>query len=112
MLEKVKIFYKENLQQKVREGLKLAMKSFIDTLWTYIKEDVILSARKSLKLIAALVLSPEGEAKKDAIIDLIMLKIKLPLVLRPFKGLVRKAIENKIDEVIKGLLGRGLEIVG
>lgn len=112
MWQNIVAFYKENLQQKVREGLKLAAKAFMNTLWTYIREDVILSARKSLKLIAALMTSPEAKEKKEAIIDLIMLKIKLPIVLRPFKFVVRNMISNKIDEVIKELLGKGLEVLG
>ena len=112
MWQNIIAFYKENLQQKVREGLKLAAKAFMDTFWTYIREDVILSARKSLKLITALMTSPEAKEKKEAIIDLIMLKIKLPIVLRPFKFIVRNMISNKIDEVIKELLGKGLEVLG
>ena len=112
MWEKIKAFYKENLQQKVREGLKEAVKAFINVFWNYIKEDAILSARKSLKLIMAIAYSPEGEAKKEAIVDLIMLKIKLPLVAKPFKGLIRKMISNKLDEILQRLFGKGLELVG
>ena len=88
-------YYKENLQQKVRAGLKLAAKAFIDTFWDYIKEEVILSARKSLKLIAAILTSPEAKTKKEAIIDLIILKIKLPVWLKPFKFVVRKMLNGK-----------------
>lgn len=112
MWQNIVTFYKENLQQKVREGLKLAAKAFIDTLWEYIKEDVVLSARKSIKLIAALMTSPEAKEKKEAIVDLIMLKIKLPIVLRPFKFIVRKMVSDKLDEVISKLLGKGLEVLG
>ena len=112
MWEKIINFYKENLQQKVREGIKIAAKAFIDALWNYIKEDVILSARKSLKLIMAIMCSPEAEQKKEVIIDLIMLKIKLPLALRPFKFLIRKMLKDKVEEAIRGLLGKGLELIG
>ena len=112
MWQKILAYYKEHLQEKVRRGLKLAAKAFVDTLWNYIKEEVILSARKSLKLIAALMTSPETKAKKEAIIDLILLKLKLPIWLKPFKFLVKNLISDKIDEVVKTLLGKGFEIVG
>ena len=105
-------YYKEHLRDKVRRGLKIAAQAFINALWNYIKEEVILSARKSLKLIAALLCSPEIKAKKEAIIDLILLKVKLPVWMKPLKFMVRRVISDKIDEIIRGLLGKGFELMG
>ena len=110
-MEKFLIYYRENLQVKVREGLKLAAEAFYKTLWEHIKEEVILSARKSLKRIEEVMKSKEFEDRKDRIIDLIMQKIKLPLVLKPFKGLIRKAIDKKFNEIIVELIGKGLNIL-
>jgi hypothetical protein len=93
----------EELKVKLLEGLKEAWKAFIDTLWEFLKEDVILSARKSLKIIENYLNSTDGQDKKQYIIDLIMEKIKLPLVLKPFKFIVRKMVQDKIDAIIKEL---------
>ena len=112
MFEEILAGLKEDLLPKIKEAFKEALKAFLETFWKYIKEDVILSARKSLKLIAALMTSPEAKEKKEAIVDLIMLKIKLPIALRPFKFIVRKMVSDKIDEVLKTIIGKGLEVVG
>lgn len=91
------------LKSKLLEGFKEAWKAFIDTLWEFLKEDVILSARKSLKIIENYLNSTDGQGKKQYIIDLIMEKIKLPLVLKPFKFIIRKMVQDKIDTIIKEL---------
>ena len=41
----------EELKVKFLDALQAALKAFKDTLWGYLKEDVILSARKSLGII-------------------------------------------------------------
>ena len=111
-MEQIIAYYKENLQPKVREALKLAGKAFLETFWDFLQDDIILSARKSLKLIEQYVHSKKGEEKKKAIVDLIMAKIKLPLPLKPFKGIIRKVVNNKFDEIIETLLGKGIEVLG
>ena len=107
MKEEIITWYKENLQQKVREGLKLAAHAFFATLWDFLKEDIILSARKSLKRIEQIAHSEKGEKAKKKIVDLIMTKIKLPIVIKPFKGIVKKVVENKIEEIIDTILEKG-----
>ena len=112
MFEEIVREFKENLLPRAKEAFKKAIKAFLETFWSYIKDEVILSARRSLKIIEALIQSPEIKESKEAIINLIMLKIKLPLILKPFKGLVRSMISNKIDEVLTTILGKGFEILG
>lgn len=94
----------QNVLTKLIEGIEIAGKEFIKILWGYLREEVILSARKSLGIIKTYLESADGISKKEEIINLIMLKIKLPLVLKPFKGLVRNIVKDKIDDVIKELL--------
>lgn len=97
----------QELLKKLIEGFKIAGKEFLRILWDFTQDEVILSARKSLGIIKSYLESSNGVKKKQEIIDLIMLKIKLPVILKPFKGLVRKLVEDKIDEIIKELLGIG-----
>ena len=101
----------EELKVKLLEGLKKAGKAFIDTLWEFLKDDVILSARKSLGIIDSYLHSTDGLNKKNAVIELIMLKIKLPLALKPFKFVIKKMVQDKIDEVIKELFEKGNELL-
>lgn len=97
----------QELKTKLLEGLKVAGKAFIDTLWEFLQEDVILSARKSLKIIENYLNSTDGLDKKKYIVELIMEKIKLPLPLKPFKFLVRKMVQDKIDDIIETLIKKG-----
>ena len=100
-----------DLKVKLLEGLKVAGKAFIDALWEFIREDVILAARKCLKKIEEVINSQEGKDKLDKIVELIMQKIKLPIVLRPFKGLIKKMIKDKIEDVLHDIFGKGLELL-
>ena len=111
-MDKFKLFYKEYLQDKVREGLKLAFEAFYKTLWDFIKEDVLKAMYDSLKAIEAIVNSKKGQDKKEEIVDLIITKVKLPIVLKPFKGLVKKVILKKIDKLLHKVLGKGFELLG
>ena len=97
---------------KLIEGLRVAGQAFLKVLWDYIKEDVILSARKSLQLLTELVRSDAGQAKKAFIVDIILQKITLPIILKPFKGLIRKLLADKIEEAVIALINKGKEIIG
>lgn len=111
-MEKIKLFYQEHLQAKVREGLKLAFEAFYKTLWDFIKDDVLSTVHDSLEAIQEIVESKKGQDKKEQIVDLILAKAKLPIVLKPFKGLIKKAILKKIDEILHNIFGKGFELLG
>ena len=102
----------ENLKIKLLEGIKEAVSSFITTLWNYVKEEVINSAKQSLDLLSELIKSEVGQAKKEFIVDIIMQKINLPFVLKPFKGLIKKLLANKIEEAVEAIINKGHEFVG
>ena len=112
MFEELIENFKESLLPKIKEAFNHALKAFIDAFWDYIKDEVILSARRSLKILEALVQSPAGKEKKEDIVDLIMLKINLPIVLKPFKGLIRKMVLKKIDEILHNIFGTGFKLLG
>ena len=97
---------------KLIEGLKVATKAFLEALWEFIRDDVILSARKSLQLLTELVKSDAGQAKKAFIVDIVLQKIALPVFLRPFKGLIRRFLADKIEEAVIALINKGKEIIG
>lgn len=107
---KIAQFYKDNLREPIREAFKKAVKACIKLFWEYIKEYVIDSARKSIAFIEAFLSSDAGEAKKQAVVELIMSKLKLPLPLRPFKFLIKKILKDKIDEVVNGALDKVKEL--
>ena len=97
-------FYRENLQEPIREAFKYALSAFLKAFWEYVREYVIASARKSIFLIESFLISDNGKEKKEAVVEIIMSRLQLPLPLRPFKFLVRKILRDKIDDVVNGAL--------
>ena len=90
--------------ESLKTGLQATSKEFLEFLWEFTKDDVILSAQKSLGIIKSYLNSTDAKDKKEYIVELIMTKIKLPLPLKPFKGLVRKLVRDKLDEIINKLI--------
>ena len=88
------------LLEKVKEALPKAVKAFKDTLWAEIKNEVHACAVEVLTDAEKFLTSVEGQQKEEAILDMIMAKIELPLLLKPFKGLIRKIIKSKLENSI------------
>ena len=103
---KIAEFYRENLQEPIREAFKRAVSAFLKAFWEYVREYVIASARKSIFLIESFLISDSGKEKKEAVVEIIMSRLQLPLPLRPFKFLIKKILRNKIDDVVNGALDK------
>ena len=110
--KEVAVYCREVLVPKVIKSVKIAFHAFIETLWECLKDEVMDSARKSLELIKTIWTSTEVKEKKNAIIEVIMLRIKLPLIAKPFKGVIKRIISNKVDDIVEALLGKGFELLG
>ena len=102
----------QNLKIKFFEALIQAKDAFLRTLWNLIKEEVIASANQSLELLTGIIKSDLGKEKKELILDIIMSKLALPVFLKPFKGLIRKFLSNKIEEAVNALINKGHELIG
>lgn len=94
-------------------------KTILQTVLTFILETVIKMAKKALPLLEEIVLEEARNLLEQAtdfisndtfdeakvkLIDKAFERIKLPLVIRPFKGLIKKAIYSKVDEALEGML--------
>ena len=109
---KIVFYCKTELLEQVKEiGLK-ALGELKEFLWNKIKEDVKACAAQIIKDAESFLASAEAEEKKKAILDAIMAKIELPLILKPFKGIVRNIIKGKLEDLIKTVLDKGKELVG
>ena len=102
----------KELKEKALKALKQAGEEFIKRLWELLKNDIIARAKQSLTLLKELVKSEEGQAKKAFIVDIIMDRVKLPIVLKPFKGIIRRILADKIEEAVIGLIEKGQEFIG
>ena len=100
------------LKDRVIEAVKQAGKEFIVRLWELLKNDIIVSAKQSLELLKELIKSEAGQMRKAFIVDIIMDRITLPVILKPFRGIIKKLLADKIEEAVIGLIERGQEFIG
>lgn len=98
-----------NLKDKIKEGFKLALRAFADTLWGFIKEEVENTVQELSVLLEGFLASSEGKKKKKEVVNIILEKINLPLPLKPFKWLIRKVLSDKIEEVVFNALEKTKE---
>ena len=98
-MEEFKLILLE-LKNKLIKGIRDLAEAFIKSLWEYLKAAVIESIKKSLDLLKELVKSEAGQQKKEFILDIVMSKIELPFLLKPFRGLIKKFLANKIEETV------------
>ena len=103
-------YFKTELAGEVKRITFEALKELKEFLWTKIKEDVRTCSIQVIKDAEIFLTSAEAEEKKEAILDAIMIKIDLPLLLKPFKKLVRNIIKGKLEDLIKTVLNTGKEL--
>ena len=107
---KIVFYCKTELLEQVKEiGLK-ALGELKKFLWNKIKEDVKTCAQEIIKDAEAFMTSVECKEKEERILDAIMAKIELPLLLKPFKKLIRSIIKGKIEAAAKAAIEKGKEI--
>ena len=78
-----------------------------ETLLDQIKE----LAQAGVEKVETFVNSDNYDEKKEAVINYIFSKIKLPVYLKLFKGIIKSILSKEIDKVIDKLLGRAKDII-
>ena len=106
MLNKIIIYFNKELKNKVLRALKKALIKFINTLWNELKDDIREQLKIGLTKAQGYYLSEERELKEKFVLDYIMQHIELPVVLRPFKGIVRNIIKGKLEKFVHSVLFR------
>lgn len=111
LLKRAGIWLKNRLWERAKSALLKAWDSFKETLWNEIKDEVKACAIELILDAEKYLTSVEAQQKEQLIIDILMSKIELPLVLRPFKIIIRKMLKNKIEETVQSLLNKGKEFI-
>ena len=104
ILNAVKTFFLIFLKDKCKEILAEVIKEIKEHIWEIIKKEITEAIQETISIIKAYLDSNEGKAKKEAIATIIFEKVKLPVLLRPFKGLIKKKFSDKIDELTVEIL--------
>ena len=112
LLTRAGIWLKNRLWERLRGVFIRAWDSVKETLWSEIELEVRACARELILDAETFLTSIEGQQKEQIIIDILMSKIELPIILKPFKGIVRRILKSKIEETVQGLLNKGKEFIG
>ena len=111
LLQRAGIWLKNRLWERLKGVFVRAWDSIKETLWNEIKEEVRKCAQELIKDAEVFLTSVEAQEKEKIILDFVMAKIELPVVLKPFKGIIRKILKSKLEETIRGLLQKGKDFV-
>lgn len=93
-------YLKNEFGESVKEAFRLSWKFFVDTLWNSIKDEVNSKLKSTVKFIEFYFNSTDYEEKEKAVIDTLMKNISLPLPLKPFRGVLKKILKNKLKKVV------------
>lgn len=76
-------------------------RKLIEKLAPKVKEEITELATKAIKMLKFRVGNYDHTEKLNIVVDFVVSKIKLPLWLKPFKGVVRKVIKETAEGLIK-----------
>lgn len=94
-------YFTSYLFPKIKEAFLNSKEQFLEYLWSSIKEDFKLNIEEVIKHVENFFKSTTYELKEKIIVDSLFEKVKLPVVLRPFKALLKKILKDKIHAFIK-----------
>ena len=112
VLYKLLEYIKKELGYKIISGLKKALKSFARTLWSELKDEIRKQLILGIEKAHEYCLSEDAKLKEEFILDFIMKHIELPVILKPFKGIVRNIIKGKLEKFVHAVLTRADKIKG
>ena len=100
----------EIVMKKIIEQIKKIAESLIKKFAPKVKEEAKEFAAEALEKLKDKVENFDYSDELEAVIDFVMDRIKLPLWLKPFKGVVRNVITETVEALIEELKDRIEEI--
>lgn len=91
--------------------LALASNLWEDYLKDKLKEQIDTLIKRGVDLAHTYHESEDYKKKKDAVFDFIFKNIQLPIILKPFKGLIKLILSNNIEKQIDKAFGIADEFV-
>lgn len=100
----IKTYLNTYLLYKIKETFNKTKNYFLNSLIETIKEDVKLFLPNAVIKIEEFLSSETYEIKEKALIEYLYNKINLPIILKPFKFLLKNFIKEKIKELVSASL--------
>lgn len=96
--------------RKCKIALKKALKAFVKALWKELKEEIRKQVVIGIMKAREYCLSEEAKIHEEFVLDYVMRNIKLPVFLKPFRGLIKSLLKNKLERLIHSLLFKNTKV--
>ena len=88
----------------IKEAALQAKNNFIETLWESVKEDFSENAKSAVSFVERFFESATYKEKEEEVMDILFKNVNLPLLLKPFKPLLKKILHDKVHALISSYL--------
>ena len=85
---------------RIKEEFTKSKTEFFENLWNHIKNDIHNCVKDAIHHVEEYMKTAEYETRENEVVDVIFKKVKLPLVFRPFKGILKKMFKNKVRALV------------
>ncbi len=110
IVKAIKTFFVIYLKGKIKDIALKVIEEVKKHIWEIIKKEITEAIIETTAVIKAYLNSNEGKSRREEIVNIIFEKVKLPVLLKPFKGLIKKKFADKIDELIVEFIRKVEEI--
>ena len=97
----VSSYFTHYLLPILKDTLNKTKNYFIDLLWASVKDEFARAAKSAIEFVERFLDSPNYKEKEEAVIDVLFQNVDLPLVLKPFKPLLKKIFRNKVRRLVE-----------
>ena len=97
-------YFTHYLTPLLKEVLEKTKNYFIELLWNTLKEEFHNLVEPAVEYIENYFQSASYEEKEKDIINTLFKNATFPVVLRPFKPLIKKILQKKLHELIKSCI--------
>ena len=104
-------YIKEDTWNKIKAAAIKALIAFKDVLWNELKDTVHEQALLALKAAENYYNAEQVKIKKNELISQVVESLKLPLIIKPFRGLMKSYISKKVEDIFQEAFHKGYEFL-
>lgn len=101
---RVAAYFTHYLLPVIKDALVKTKDYFIETLWDSLKDEFEAMAKSAVDYVEYFYNSPSYKEKEEAAINTLFQNVDFPLILKPFKPLLKKILRNKVRKLIEKYL--------
>lgn len=104
-------YIEKDTWDKIKVALLKALEAFIKVLWNEIKDTVREQALLALQTAKTYYEAEQVKIKKSELISQVVESLKLPIIAKPFKGLLKSYINKQVEKIFQEAYYKGYEFL-